>query len=64
MAFFCGVQLDIEQSTEAEGRGGGGAAGAQKGGLSFRLQQLGAVGAIRVAVRGLQGSGLRRRVGG
>lgn len=73
VAFFCGVQLDIEQAAEMEGRGEeavgeglgvGGGGGSQKRGLSSRLQQLGVVGAVRVAVRGLQGPGLRRRVGG
>eukprot|EP00897_Mesotaenium_endlicherianum_P007625 jgi/Mesen1/6891/ME000353S05916 len=55
VAFFCGVQLDISmhQDSSKEVVPGG-------TGMSQRMQQLGAVGAVKVAVRGLQGQGLRR----
>nr|AML78288.1 putative LOV domain-containing protein [Lycopodium deuterodensum] len=49
VAFYVGVQLDVTFTTEYEGEG-----------MSAHMKQLGAVGAIRVAVRGLQGGGLRR----
>nr|AML78450.1 putative LOV domain-containing protein [Osmundastrum cinnamomeum] len=51
VAFFVGVQLDVISADEDE---------CQKNGMTPHMQQLGAVGAIRVAVRSLQGPGLRR----
>nr|AML79098.1 putative LOV domain-containing protein [Diphasiastrum digitatum] len=50
VAYYVGVQLDVTlaDTTECEE------------GMSPHMKQLGAVGAIRVAVRGLQGGGLRR----
>nr|AML77845.1 putative LOV domain-containing protein [Zygnemopsis sp. BC-2016] len=53
VAFFCGVQLDITAANEHEPM-------PRAMGMSGRLKQLSAVGAVRVAVRGLQGAGLRR----
>nr|AML79326.1 putative LOV domain-containing protein [Dendrolycopodium obscurum] len=49
VAYYVGVQLDVTFTAEYEGEG-----------MSAHMKQLGAVGAIRVAVRGLQGGGLRR----
>nr|AML79445.1 putative LOV domain-containing protein [Huperzia selago] len=51
VAYYVGVQLDITlaDTYAFEGKG-----------VSAHMKQLGAVGAIRVAVRGLQGGGLRR----
>lgn len=51
VVYFCGVQLDV---TAADG------IRPVDRGMSTRLKQLGAVGAVRVAVRALEGSGLRR----
>nr|AML77084.1 putative LOV domain-containing protein [Interfilum paradoxum] len=51
VVYFCGVQLDV---TAADG-----ISPIEKG-MSTRLKQLGAVGAVRVAVRALEGPGLRR----
>nr|AML77641.1 putative LOV domain-containing protein [Encalypta streptocarpa] len=51
VAFYVGVQLDVtEVDTDM----------AQEIGMSAHAKQLGAVGVVRVAVRSLQGSGLRR----
>nr|AML79031.1 putative LOV domain-containing protein [Coleochaete scutata] len=50
--YFVGVQLDVTAASE----------GTCEKGVSPRLQQMGAVGAVRVAVRSLQGAGLRRVV--
>nr|AML77144.1 putative LOV domain-containing protein [Phlegmariurus squarrosus] len=51
VAYYVGVQLDITlvDTYTCEGKG-----------VGAHMKQLGAVGAIRVAVRGLQGEGLRR----
>nr|AML76897.1 putative LOV domain-containing protein [Sceptridium dissectum] len=51
VAFYVGVQLDVTPVDEDEH---------QDFGMTPRMKQLGAVGAIRVAVRSLQGPGLRR----
>eukprot|EP00249_Psilotum_nudum_P011948 c23484_g1_i1 orf=243-1523(+) len=51
VAFFVGVQLDVTFANENEH---------QVDGMTPRMKQLGAIGAIRVAVRSLQGSGLHR----
>ena len=51
MAFYVGVQLEVaEIDTDMS----------QEIGMSAHAKQLGAVGVVRVAVRSLQGSGLRR----
>lgn len=51
VAFYAGVQLEVgEVDTDT----------AQEKGMSAHAKQLGAVGVARVAVRSLQGSGLRR----
>nr|AML78708.1 putative LOV domain-containing protein [Marchantia emarginata] len=54
VAFYVGVQLQVLAADEEveEGRG-----------LNAQMKQLSAVGAVRVAVRSLQGGGLRRCVG-
>nr|AML76808.1 putative LOV domain-containing protein [Chaetosphaeridium globosum] len=52
VAYFVGVQLDVTLRGPA-------ACGAAE-----RVKQLGAVGAVRVAVRGLEGDGLRRHPSG
>ncbi|KAJ7550375.1 hypothetical protein O6H91_07G097500 [Diphasiastrum complanatum] len=51
VAYYVGVQLDVTlaDTYACEGKA-----------MSAHMKQLGAVGAIRVAVRGLQGCGLRR----
>ena len=51
VAFYVGVQLDM---TDVD------ADMYQEIGMSAHAKQLGAVGVVRVAVRSLQGSGLRR----
>lgn len=51
VAFYVGVQLDVSQAEAEE---------VQERGMSAHAKQLGAVGSVRVAVRSLQGSGLRR----
>nr|AML77604.1 putative LOV domain-containing protein [Equisetum hyemale] len=51
VAFYAGVQLDVTLVDEDE---------CVENGMSPHMKQLGAVGALRVAVRSLQGSGLRR----
>lgn len=51
VAFYVGVQLDITSAEEPCPNGSE---------TSPHIKQLGAVGAVRVAVRGLQGEGLRR----
>nr|AML76755.1 putative LOV domain-containing protein [Danaea nodosa] len=51
VAFFIGVQLDISFIDNDEYQGNR---------MTPHMQQLGAVGAVRVAIRSLQGSGLRR----
>nr|AML79493.1 putative LOV domain-containing protein [Cylindrocystis brebissonii] len=66
VAFFCGVQLDVSAAPECPAprppsapplsRSGS----SSKGSMSARLKHMGAVGAVRVAVRSLQGTGLRR----
>nr|AML78245.1 putative LOV domain-containing protein [Isoetes tegetiformans] len=53
VAFFVGVQLDV---TLADANGN------LEDGMDSHLKQLGAVGAIKVAVRSLQGVGLKRQV--
>ncbi|GAQ81276.1 PAS/LOV protein [Klebsormidium nitens] len=53
VVYYCGVQLDV---TAADG------ISPLDRGMSSRLKQLGAVGAVRVAVRALDGSGLRRNM--
>ena len=53
VVYYCGVQLDV---TAADG------ISPLDRGMSSRLKQLGAVGAVRVAVRALEGSGLRRNM--
>lgn len=53
VAFYCGVQLDVSAAEDHKPL-------SRDSGISSRLKQLGAVGAVKVAVRGLQGSGLRR----
>nr|AML76952.1 putative LOV domain-containing protein [Spinulum annotinum] len=50
VAYYVGVQLDVTLADTPE----------YEEGMSAHMKQLGAVGAIRVAVRGLQGGGLRR----
>nr|AML76407.1 putative LOV domain-containing protein [Diphyscium foliosum] len=55
VAFYVGVQLDI---TEADVDLN------QETGMSAQAKQLGAVGVVRVAVRSLQGRGLRRTLKG
>nr|AML78595.1 putative LOV domain-containing protein [Takakia lepidozioides] len=49
VAFFVGVQLDVSAADDLEDNG-----------MTAHMKQLSAVGAVRVAVRSLQGSGLRR----
>lgn len=51
VAFFVGVQLQVSAVDKEEEEGVG---------MSGQMRQLGAVGAVRVAVRSLQGPGLRR----
>nr|AML78901.1 putative LOV domain-containing protein [Pseudolycopodiella caroliniana] len=51
VSYFVGVQLDVTLIETPEH---------ERESRSAHLKQLGAIGAIRVAVRGLQGSGLRR----
>nr|AML79656.1 putative LOV domain-containing protein [Atrichum angustatum] len=51
VAFYIGVQLDVSQAEAEE---------VQERGMSAHAKQLGAVGSVRVAVRSLQGLGLRR----
>nr|AML78947.1 putative LOV domain-containing protein [Plagiogyria japonica] len=51
VAYFVGVQLDMASPAVVE---------CQTNGTAPLMQQLGAVGAVKVAVRGLQGYGLRR----
>ncbi|BBN04325.1 protein MpLLP [Marchantia polymorpha subsp. ruderalis] len=54
VAFYVGVQLQVMAADEEVEEGSG---------LSAQMKQLSAVGAIRVAVRSLQGGGLRRCAG-
>nr|AML78891.1 putative LOV domain-containing protein [Osmunda sp. BC-2016] len=51
VAFFVGLQLDVTSADEDS---------CLDNGMTPHIKQLGAVGAIRVAVRSLQGQGLRR----
>lgn len=51
VVFFVGVQLDITSDDEKTCLGDG---------MTPHMKQLGAIGAVRVAVRSLQGQGLRR----
>nr|AML79627.1 putative LOV domain-containing protein [Timmia austriaca] len=51
VAFYVGVQLEVTEVDTYM---------SQEIGMSARAKQLGAVGVVRVAVRSLQGSGLRR----
>lgn len=51
VAFFVGVQLDVTSANEETCLGNG---------MTPHIKQLGAIGAVRVAVRSLQGQGLRR----
>nr|AML78958.1 putative LOV domain-containing protein [Cylindrocystis sp. BC-2016] len=65
VAFYCGVQLDVSAAESVSPRPPSGpslskSGSGAKGSMSGRLKQLGAVGAVRVAVRSLQGTGLRR----
>nr|AML79471.1 putative LOV domain-containing protein [Cylindrocystis brebissonii] len=65
VAFFCGVQLDVSAAEATSPRPPSGpslstSGSGARGSMSGRLKQLGAVGAVRVAVRSLQGAGLRR----
>nr|AML77567.1 putative LOV domain-containing protein [Cylindrocystis cushleckae] len=53
VAFYCGVQLEIAEATEHESL-------PRDLGMSGRLKHMSTVGAVKVAVRGLQGPGLRR----
>ena len=51
VAFFVGVQLEVSSFDDSK---------SLETGLVPDMKQLGAVGAVRVAIRSLQGEGLRR----